>query len=81
MIFTVENTKGKRVRVTDAKGHEINQVVRYDTQTREVDILVTCRSKLMSGSAIVVATDEDGRDGVARAVMKGSRIFINEMEY
>lgn len=41
MIFTVENTKGKKATVYDQTGLELNAAVKYNTRTREVTLLLT----------------------------------------
>lgn len=83
MIFTIENTvaKGMRVVVMDARGQEIADVVRYNSDTREVDVHVRTTSQMNLSRSFRVAVDEQGEPLTARAVALGSKITVDGVEY
>lgn len=78
MLFTIENTKGKKVKVTDVMGKEITLVKEYDTETRKAKLGI--RTKDEKGIVVI-------GDGVINAALfievelTGSRISVDGVEY
>lgn len=65
MIYTVENTIGKKIKVYDNMGREIKYVTYYDTDTFEIEFMpsfLTSDGKVSTYSEI----GEDGEPTVKR---------------
>ena len=75
----MENTVnlGKRVKVLDGNGDEIANVVRFDTVTCEVDVVITSRPATFNRGSTCYAQDSNGDSIAARGFVRGAVILID----
>lgn len=85
MIFTPKNTRGKKVTVFDYKGTMITHVVKYNTKTREAEILLIGLDRNDDTKAIVVKNDNKNGYSVSPVKIKiklpGSYIQVDNTTY
>lgn len=80
MIFTVEIIRARKASVLDSKGNKIQSVVRYDSETMEVDVLMLAKQSVVGGSVFFPALTSQGDPIIARGHAPGSRILIDGKE-
>lgn len=88
MIFTIKNTKGKKVELYDAMDKQITIARSYNTATRMAEIVVptgkTRRRTKHNPSGLLFAVVNDGISGkvaTARVQLLGSYIIVNGKRY
>jgi hypothetical protein len=79
MIFTIKNTKNKKVVVTDASGTELRGIRKYNTLTREAEVLVPAGV----GARLIMVGKRGGAVKLltAKVKLKGSTIEVDGKVY
>jgi len=88
MIFNVENTRKKKVKVYDAGGVEIDYCYSYNTKTREAKLYLTGNRPNKTGRSVLKKTLKPTKKFAMRwALLKatvkipGSYIVVNGKRY
>jgi hypothetical protein len=86
MIFNVENTRKKKIKVVDAFGIEVKGVHKYNTRTREASIYVY-GNKADGTSYVLRSMLKKNKYGwkaeiiKVKVKLKGSKIIVNDKTY
>ena len=84
MLFNMKNTTGKKIKVVDAVGKEVQFVQSYDTVTRNAVIAVTNGTLNEKGHPnFIVHRNKEGINTVlkTKVSLRGSKIFVDGVEY